>query len=144
MHKKSAETSHTSPRKPSSLTPPPTQEKPEDAVMEEEKEKHTKDTNSPISKEELRENSIAALRAKAQEHSAKMLGTVSDRTNGHVAHKEEEAEDKVTERETVEVEKSNWKRLRETDWWPAGWSLQTFHRQKSCFVGWIEPWWSLL
>ncbi|XP_062379387.1 visual system homeobox 2 [Sardina pilchardus] len=31
---------------------------------------------SPISKEELRENSIAALRAKAQEHSAKVLGTV--------------------------------------------------------------------
>ncbi|XP_063049412.1 visual system homeobox 2 [Engraulis encrasicolus] len=30
---------------------------------------------SPISKEELRENSIAALRAKAQEHSAKVLGT---------------------------------------------------------------------
>uniref|UniRef100_A0A8C5DUM8 Visual system homeobox 2 n=1 Tax=Gouania willdenowi TaxID=441366 RepID=A0A8C5DUM8_GOUWI len=32
---------------------------------------------STISKEELRENSIAALRAKAQEHSAKVLGTVS-------------------------------------------------------------------
>ncbi|KAJ3613651.1 hypothetical protein NHX12_019897 [Muraenolepis orangiensis] len=32
---------------------------------------------SPISKEELRENSIAALRAKAQEHSAKVLGSAS-------------------------------------------------------------------
>lgn len=32
---------------------------------------------SSISKEELRENSIAALRAKAQEHSAKVLGTVA-------------------------------------------------------------------
>lgn len=72
-----------------------------DKVIEEEKQKHNKDTNSKISKEELRENSIAALRAKAQEHSAKMLGTVSDRT-----HKEE-AEDQLTKQETAEVERSN-------------------------------------
>uniref|UniRef100_A0A8C3AJD8 Visual system homeobox 2 n=1 Tax=Cyclopterus lumpus TaxID=8103 RepID=A0A8C3AJD8_CYCLU len=86
------------------LTPPPppppplpTQEKPADKVMEE----RIKDTaNSSISKEELRENSIAALRAKAQEHSAKVLGTVSDRTNA--THKEE-AEDEATEQETAEV-----------------------------------------
>lgn len=77
-----------------------------DKVMEEEEEKQTKDTNSPISKEELRENSIAALRAKAQQHSAKMLGTVSDRTSSHLTHKEETG-DKVTEQETAEVEKSN-------------------------------------
>jgi len=32
---------------------------------------------SPMSKEELRENSIAALRAKAQEHSAKVLGSAA-------------------------------------------------------------------
>lgn len=69
-------------------------------MMEEEKEKHLKDSNTPITKEELRENSIAALRAKAQEHSAKMLGTVPDRTNS--THKEE-AEDKATERETAEM-----------------------------------------
>lgn len=110
MHKKSVETSHTSPGNPSSLSPPPPplppQEKPEDIAMEEEKEKQMKDTSSAISKEELRENSIAALRAKAQEHSAKMLGTVSDRTNGHITHKEE-VEDKVVERETAEVERSN-------------------------------------
>ncbi|XP_070705982.1 visual system homeobox 2-like [Pempheris klunzingeri] len=106
MHKKSVETTNTSPGKPSSLTPPPKQETPEDKVTEEEKEKQMKDSNSPISKEELRENSIAALRAKAQEHSAKMLGTVSDRTNGHVTHKEE-AEDKGTERDTAEVKKSD-------------------------------------
>nr|XP_046228532.1 visual system homeobox 2-like [Scatophagus argus] len=104
MHKKSMETPHSSPGKPSSLTPPPTQENPEDKVMEEETEKHTKDINSPISKEELRENSIAALRAKAQEHSAKMLGTAQ--TNGHAAQKEE-AEDEVTEQEMAEAEKSN-------------------------------------
>lgn len=77
-----------------------------DKGLEEEKEKQTKDPTSPFSKEELRENSIAVLRAKAQEHSAKMLGTVSDRTNGHLTHKEE-AEDKVTEEETAEVEESN-------------------------------------
>ncbi|XP_051263885.1 visual system homeobox 2-like [Dicentrarchus labrax] len=110
MHKKSVETSHTSPGKPSSLSPPPPQlppqEKPEDIAMEEEKEKQMKDTSSAISKEELRENSIAALRAKAQEHSAKMLGTVSDRTNSHVTHKEE-VEDKVVEQETAEVDRSN-------------------------------------
>ncbi|XP_029281116.1 visual system homeobox 2-like isoform X2 [Cottoperca gobio] len=108
MHKKSVDTTHTSPGNPCSLTPPPPpppQEKPVDKVMEEEAEKRMKDTtNVPISKELLRENSIAALRAKAQEHSAKVLGTVSDRTNGHVTHKEE-AEDKATEQETLEVEK---------------------------------------
>lgn len=106
MHKKSVETTHTSPGKPSSLTPPPTQEKPEDKVMEEEKEKRMKDTGSPISKEELRENSIAALRAKAQEHSAKMLGTVSDRASGLAMHKEE-AGGKATERDTAEAEKGD-------------------------------------
>ncbi|XP_031726291.1 visual system homeobox 2-like [Anarrhichthys ocellatus] len=104
MHKKSVETTHTSSGKPCSLTPPPpTQEKPADKVVEEEMEKRIKDTaNASISKEELRENSIAALRAKAQEHSAKVLGNVSDRTNGHVTHKEE-AEDDVSEQETPEV-----------------------------------------
>ncbi|XP_056284195.1 visual system homeobox 2-like [Pseudoliparis swirei] len=110
MHKKSVETTHASTGKPCSLTPPPpppppppTQEKPVDKVMEQEMEKRIKDAaNASISKEELRENSIAALRAKAQEHSAKVLGTVSDRTNGHVTHKEE-AEDEPAEQETAEV-----------------------------------------
>lgn len=103
MHKKSVETSHTYPSKTSSTTPTPAQEKPTDREVEEEREKERKDTNSPISKEELRENSIAALRAKAQEHSAKMLGTVSNSTNGRLTHKEE-AED---EPETVVEEKRN-------------------------------------
>uniref|UniRef100_A0A4W5QXR6 Visual system homeobox 2 n=1 Tax=Hucho hucho TaxID=62062 RepID=A0A4W5QXR6_9TELE len=40
-----------------------------------EEEERRENTRSPISKEELRENSIVALRAKALEHSAKMLGT---------------------------------------------------------------------
>uniref|UniRef100_A0A8C7S9Q7 Visual system homeobox 2 n=1 Tax=Oncorhynchus mykiss TaxID=8022 RepID=A0A8C7S9Q7_ONCMY len=47
-------------------------------VEEEEEEERRENTRSPISKEELRENSIAALRAKALEHSAKMLGTHPD------------------------------------------------------------------
>ncbi|XP_028253518.1 visual system homeobox 2-like [Parambassis ranga] len=120
MHKKSVDTPHSPPGKPNSLTPPPpshpppplpppppaAQEKTVDKVIEEEKQKHSKDTNSKISKEELRENSIAALRAKAQEHSAKMLGTVSDRTNSCTAHKEE-VEDQLTKQETAEVERSN-------------------------------------
>ncbi|CAL8286360.1 unnamed protein product [Lota lota] len=40
-------------------------------------DKRPEEGRSPISKEELRENSIAALRAKAQEHSAKVLGSAS-------------------------------------------------------------------
>ncbi|KAK5857295.1 hypothetical protein PBY51_010550 [Eleginops maclovinus] len=44
---------------------------------EAEAEEKRSEGKSTISKEELRENSIAALRAKAQEHSAKVLGTVS-------------------------------------------------------------------
>ncbi|XP_032402445.1 visual system homeobox 2 isoform X2 [Xiphophorus hellerii] len=73
MHKKSIE----------GATPPPTgkcdapqqanAQIPEDAEEEEERS----EGKAVISKEELRENSIAALRAKAQEHSAKVLGTVS-------------------------------------------------------------------
>lgn len=105
MHKKSIETS---PGKASSLTPPPApmKEKPEGKTMEEKNETHTKDANSPISKEELRENSIAALRAKAQEHSAKVFGAVSDRTNGRAA-REEEAEDKSMDQGTAEEEKGD-------------------------------------
>lgn len=108
MHKKSVETTHSSPGRPGSMTPPPTKEKAEDQAMEEEREeKHAKDASLPISKEALRESSIAALRAKAQEHSAKMLSTVSDRTDGHVVTHKEEAADKATEVEREVEEKSN-------------------------------------
>ncbi|XP_029903066.1 visual system homeobox 2-like [Myripristis murdjan] len=107
MHKKSIETtSCPSPGKPSS-TPPPPQEQVAEKGIEEEEETRKKDTKSPISKEELRENSIAVLRAKAQEHSAKMLGTVSaDRPNGHRTEKEE-TEDKHTTQRTAEVEETH-------------------------------------
>ncbi|XP_059675940.1 visual system homeobox 2 [Gavia stellata] len=44
------------------------------------KEERGPDPKTAISQEELRENSIAALRAKAQEHSTKVLGTIAGDT----------------------------------------------------------------
>ncbi|XP_033918353.1 visual system homeobox 2 [Melopsittacus undulatus] len=44
------------------------------------KEERGPDPKNTISQEELRENSIAALRAKAQEHSTKVLGTIAGDT----------------------------------------------------------------
>ncbi|KAG2457715.1 VSX2 protein, partial [Polypterus senegalus] len=64
---------------------------------ERESEDLRKDCKSPISKEELRENSIAALRAKAQEHSAKVLGTVSSDAPPRKAMALEETEEKSGE-----------------------------------------------
>ncbi|XP_061900495.1 visual system homeobox 2-like [Entelurus aequoreus] len=94
MHKKSVETSHSPPDK---NTAPPTQEKAALAAADagpEEKERTNGDT-SPITRDELRVNSIAALRAKAQEHSAKMLGTSRPKA---------EAEDGSTEDEAADVD----------------------------------------
>ncbi|TRY55369.1 hypothetical protein DNTS_034397 [Danionella cerebrum] len=71
MHKKSLETAGVQSNETSDVTQNLTNPKQDEAEAEERR------TESPISKEELRENSIAALRAKAQEHSAKVLGTVS-------------------------------------------------------------------
>lgn len=70
MHKKSAE-----------VPTPPLEGKGEAARQPtskrtEEGEAKEARSESTFSKEELRENSIAVLRAKAQEHSAKVLGTV--------------------------------------------------------------------
>ncbi|KAM6914907.1 visual system homeobox 2-like [Xenentodon cancila] len=105
MHKKSVESSHTSPGKASCLTPPPGQEKTVEKTVEEEKQKQSRHSSSSVSEEELRENSIAVLRAKALEHSTKMLGTVSHKANSCTTQRGE-AEDQVTEQETAEVEKS--------------------------------------
>ncbi|XP_033847173.1 visual system homeobox 2-like [Periophthalmus magnuspinnatus] len=103
MHKKSVETTHTSPSKTCSTIPTPVQDKAEDKAVEEDKEKWTKDTVLDFSKEEMRENSIAVLRAKALEHNAKILSKVSDK----VQKDEEEAmEEKAMEEET-EVKKTN-------------------------------------
>ncbi|XP_074854903.1 visual system homeobox 2 [Carettochelys insculpta] len=57
------------------------------------KEERGPDPKTAISQEELRENSIAALRAKAQEHSTKVLGTIPGEppTQARKPEKEEEA-----------------------------------------------------
>lgn len=57
------------------------------------KEERGPDPKTAISQEELRENSIAALRAKAQEHSTKVLGTIAGDTPRKPEKGEEAAED---------------------------------------------------
>lgn len=73
MHKKSIEGSAPPPTGKCDAPQQPNAQIPEDTEVEEKRS----EGKPIISKEELRENSIAALRAKAQEHSAKVLGTVS-------------------------------------------------------------------
>lgn len=73
MHKKSMEAAAPPPSGKGDAPQQPSSQRAEDAEAEEKRS----EGKSIISKEELRENSIAALRAKAQEHSAKVLGTVS-------------------------------------------------------------------
>lgn len=84
MHKKSMETGAPAP----AGKPQQSCQRAEEAEAEEERS----EGRSSISKEELRENSIAALRAKAQEHSAKVLGTIShdDKPERREATEEEE------------------------------------------------------
>ncbi|XP_076024173.1 visual system homeobox 2-like [Genypterus blacodes] len=100
MHKKSMESPHEIPGQLGS-TETPTEEKTVDKHMEEEEGWPKRDIKSSVSREELRENSIAALRAKAQEHSAKML-TDSDKTHSQISDTEEE-----DEQEAAEVKKSD-------------------------------------
>lgn len=71
----------------------PSAQRPEDAEVEEKRS----EVKSIISKEELRENSIAALRAKAQEHSAKVLGTVSHERLLEDKQERQAAEDKASD-----------------------------------------------
>ncbi|XP_029569417.1 visual system homeobox 2 isoform X2 [Salmo trutta] len=73
MHKKSMETTVAQPTGKFDIPQQPAIQRGEECDVEEKRS----EGKSPISKEELRENSIAALRAKAQEHSAKVLGTVT-------------------------------------------------------------------
>ncbi|KAM9341172.1 visual system homeobox 2 [Symphorus nematophorus] len=100
MHKKSTE----------AAAPPPTgkcdapQQQPSSQRAEEaEAEERRSEGKSTISKEELRENSIAALRAKAQEHSAKVLGTVSHHDRLLEGKQDEKASDPLS---PAEEEKS--------------------------------------
>lgn len=71
----------------------PSSQRAEDADVEEKRS----EGKSTISKEELRENSIAALRAKAQEHSAKVLGTVSHDRLLEDKQERQVAEEKATD-----------------------------------------------
>ncbi|EHB15440.1 Visual system homeobox 2 [Heterocephalus glaber] len=87
MHKKSLEAAAESGRKPEVEH----QALPKLDKMEQ--EERGPDEQAAISQEELRENSIAALRAKAQEHSTKVLGTVSGPDSlGRNPERPEEAE----------------------------------------------------
>nr|XP_009669244.1 PREDICTED: visual system homeobox 2 [Struthio camelus australis] len=69
------------------------------------KEERGPDPKTTISQEELRENSIAALRAKAQEHSTKVLGTIAGDTPA-LGRKPEKGEEAAAEDER-QTEKSN-------------------------------------
>ncbi|XP_067894358.1 visual system homeobox 2 [Heterodontus francisci] len=81
MHKKSLEASEVVRKVEAEHGSQPNQE-------DNEREIKSKDSKTAISKEELRESSIAALRAKAQEHSAKVLGTVSSDGQGKMTEEE--------------------------------------------------------
>ncbi|KAM9239065.1 visual system homeobox 2 [Leptosomus discolor] len=69
------------------------------------KEERGPDPKTTISQEELRENSIAALRAKAQEHSTKVLGTIAGDTPtpGRKPETGEEAAEAEDERQTEKL-----------------------------------------
>lgn len=64
------------------------------------------DPKTTISQEELRENSIAALRAKAQEHSTKVLGTIVGDTPA-LGRKPETGEEVAVAEDERQMEKLN-------------------------------------
>ncbi|XP_009701360.1 PREDICTED: visual system homeobox 2, partial [Cariama cristata] len=70
------------------------------------KEERGPDPKTAISQEELRENSIAALRAKAQEHSTKVLGTIAGETPAP-GRKPETGEEAATAEDERQTEKLN-------------------------------------
>ncbi|KAL3969025.1 catenin beta 1 [Sarotherodon galilaeus] len=93
MHKKSMEAGAPPPSGKGDAPQQPSSQRAEDAEAEEKRS----EGKSVISKEELRENSIAALRAKAQEHSAKVLGTVSHDRQLEGKPERQEAEEKASD-----------------------------------------------
>ncbi|NWW35777.1 VSX2 protein, partial [Panurus biarmicus] len=70
------------------------------------KEERGPDPKTTISQEELRENSIAALRAKAQEHSTKVLGTIAGDTQAP-GRKPETGEEVAVAEDERQTEKLN-------------------------------------
>ncbi|XP_059846730.1 visual system homeobox 2 [Hypanus sabinus] len=99
MHKKSLEASEVVRKVEAEHSSQPSRE-------DEQREDKGKDSKGAISKEELRESSIAALRAKAQEHSAKVLGTVSGDGQGKMAHEERPEEMKSEQSKATQDEMS--------------------------------------
>ncbi|XP_052435916.1 visual system homeobox 2-like isoform X2 [Carassius gibelio] len=102
MHKKTLETVAVQSNEKADVTQKPTNPKPDEAAEAEERR-----TESPMSKEELRENSIAVLRAKAQEHSAKVLGTVSSERLEHKMETSVSEEKSSEQLDAKEEEKSS-------------------------------------
>lgn len=102
MHKKSLETAAVQSNEKTDVTQKPTNPKPDEAGEAEERR-----TESPMSKEELRENSIAVLRAKAQQHSAKVLGTVSSERLEHKMETSVTEEKSSEQLDAKEEEKSS-------------------------------------
>lgn len=103
MHKKSTEAAGPPPTGKCDAPQQPSSQRAEEAEAEEKRS----EGKSTISKEELRENSIAALRAKAQEHSAKVLGTVSHDRLPEATPERQAAEENARDRlSPAEEEKS--------------------------------------
>nr|XP_028575723.1 visual system homeobox 2 isoform X1 [Podarcis muralis] len=100
MHKKSLEAAAEAGRKPE------VERQALPKLDKSDKEERGPDSKTTISQEELRENSIAALRAKAQEHSTKVLGTIpgDPPTSIRKPEKEEEA---ATAEDERQMEKSD-------------------------------------
>ncbi|XP_062325999.1 visual system homeobox 2 isoform X1 [Osmerus eperlanus] len=104
MHKKTMEAVVQPTGKTGVAQQPANQRAEESEVAEETRDDH----QAPYSKEELRENSIAALRAKAQEHSAKVLGTVShERTDVQPDRREAGEEERPGDHVTPAEEKKS-------------------------------------
>lgn len=102
MHKKSLEAAAEAGRKPE------VERQALPKLDKNDKEERGPDAKTTISQEELRENSIAALRAKAQEHSTKVLGTIPGDPPAPIRkpEKEEEAATAEDERQMEKPELS--------------------------------------
>ncbi|KAF7251959.1 Visual system homeobox 2 [Varanus komodoensis] len=100
MHKKSLEAAAEAGRKPE------VERQALPKLDKSDKEERGPDSKSTISQEELRENSIAALRAKAQEHSTKVLGTIPGDSSTPV-RKPEKEDEAVTAEDERQMEKSD-------------------------------------
>ncbi|XP_032066614.1 visual system homeobox 2 [Thamnophis elegans] len=100
MHKKSLEAAAEAGRKPEMER----QALPK--LDKSDKEERGPESKTTISQEELRENSIAALRAKAQEHSTKVLGTIPGDPPTPV-RKPEKEEEAATAEDDRQMEKSD-------------------------------------